>query len=159
MSFVDRHMARHRRKDEEAGGEGLGVIETRKKLWRDTDGNIVSKRPGEPDAGKTRKKHATESISSGQTTLIDGYGTRMAPSALHAEPLSPPRSMMSAESFERLSQQLPVLADDHDFIEPASGQDMLDFLANASWGSQTSASLNIQDDMPLDDLFNPDTGR
>ena len=38
-------MLRHQQKDEEAGGEGLGVVCTRKRLWRDADGNIVTKRP------------------------------------------------------------------------------------------------------------------
>ena len=41
----DRHLIRHKQKDEEAGGVGLGVVETRKRLWRDADGNIVHKRP------------------------------------------------------------------------------------------------------------------
>lgn len=37
-------MARHKEKDDEAGGEGLGVLATRKRLWRDSDGNIVNAR-------------------------------------------------------------------------------------------------------------------
>lgn len=37
-------MARHKEKDDEAGGEGLGVLATRKRLWRDVDGNIVNAR-------------------------------------------------------------------------------------------------------------------
>ena len=37
-------MARHKEKDDEAGGEGLGVLATRKRLWRDADGNIVNAR-------------------------------------------------------------------------------------------------------------------
>ncbi|PVH80061.1 hypothetical protein DL98DRAFT_460308 [Cadophora sp. DSE1049] len=42
--LLDRHMARHKEKDDEAGGEGLGVLATRKRLWRDSDGNIVNAR-------------------------------------------------------------------------------------------------------------------
>ena len=37
-------MNRHKEKDDEAGGEGLGVLATRKRLWRDADGNIVNAR-------------------------------------------------------------------------------------------------------------------
>ena len=37
-------MSRHKEKDDEAGGEGLGVLATRKRLWRDTDGKIVNAR-------------------------------------------------------------------------------------------------------------------
>jgi len=38
-------MARHRQKDEEAGAEGCGVLNTRKRMWKDADGNIVTKKP------------------------------------------------------------------------------------------------------------------
>jgi hypothetical protein len=171
-------MARHRQKDEEAGGEGLGVVETRKKLWRDADGNIVSKRPapsesegegqnpsqrsdGERDGRRpASKKHA-----------VDPSGTTaMATTALHAEPLSPPGSLRSAaesSSFDQHQQhQLPELPDDQEgFMDPmtatTAGQDMFDFLANSSWGSQTSSTLNMPgsaENMPFDDMFNPDTG-
>lgn len=37
-------MARHKEKDDEAGGEGLGVLATRKRLWRDASGAIVNAR-------------------------------------------------------------------------------------------------------------------
>lgn len=37
-------MARHKEKDDEAGGEGLGVLATRKRLWRDSNGTIVNAR-------------------------------------------------------------------------------------------------------------------
>ncbi len=184
---LDRHMARHQQKDKEAGGEGLGVVETRKKLWRDADGNIVSKRPvpgdseGESQSRSGRrdgdrdsrpppsKKHAAD--LSGTTTLeTNPIATQQMP--LHAEPLSPPRSMLSAaesSSYEHQEQhQLPELSDDHEgFMDPmapttTSGQhDMFDFLANSSWGSQPSSTLNMlgsAENMPFDDMFNPDTG-
>jgi hypothetical protein len=38
-------MARHRQRDLEAGGEGLGIVETRKRLWEDIDGTVVKNRP------------------------------------------------------------------------------------------------------------------
>ncbi len=37
-------MSRHREKDAEAGGEGMGKLQTRKRLWRDSDGTVVAKR-------------------------------------------------------------------------------------------------------------------
>ena len=42
---VERHMARHTQRDLEAGGEGLGVVETRKRLWQAIDGTVVKNRP------------------------------------------------------------------------------------------------------------------
>ena len=46
---TDRHLMRHKQKDEEAGGIGLGVVETRKRSWRDVEGNLVTKRPSLPE--------------------------------------------------------------------------------------------------------------
>ncbi len=155
-TLVDRHMTRHRQKDEEAGGEGLGVIETRKRLWRDSEGNIVSKRPAESDACKSATKKQTVGLNvQGQQIFADDFNNQM---ALHAAPLSPPGSMRSAESMDQFSHQLPELPEDHDFIDSTSGPDMFDFLANSSWGSHPSG-MNMQLDAPFDDMFNPDTGK
>ena len=147
---IDRHMARHKQKDEEAGGEGLGVIESRKKLWRDKDGKIVSKRPSQVDSSdQPAKKKATQPQNNGFPDQT----------ALHAEPLSPPKSMRSAESFDHMTGQMPEL-DYHDFAEPLPGPDMFDFLANSSWGIQPmQASLNSQNGMSFEDPFNADTGK
>jgi hypothetical protein len=50
-------MARHKEKDDEAGGEGLGVLATRKRLWRDAEGNIVNaRRPSYTQEGAKRRQ-------------------------------------------------------------------------------------------------------
>ena len=50
-------MARHKEKDDEAGGEGLGVLATRKRLWRDVDGSIVNaRRPSYTQEGAKRRQ-------------------------------------------------------------------------------------------------------
>lgn len=153
-------MARHRQKDEEAGGEGLGVIESRKKLWRDAEGNIVNKRPAQGEACRvSAKKQATDGNyphHTGSTITTEGCNPQ---TMIDAEPLSPPKSMLSAESLDHFSHQLPELPDDQDFIDHTAGPDMFDFLANSSWGSHTSSSLGIPGEMPMDDMFNPDTGK
>jgi hypothetical protein len=38
-------LRRHREKDDEAGGEGLGVLGTRKRCWRDEEGRVTKVRP------------------------------------------------------------------------------------------------------------------
>lgn len=43
-------MNRHKQKDEEAGGEGSGTLNTRKRMWKDIDGRIVQKKPTEHQA-------------------------------------------------------------------------------------------------------------
>lgn len=150
-------MARHKQKDEEAGGEGLGVIESRKKLWRDKDGKIVNKRPSQMDSSdQPAKRKAGQPQKVDDEFDNDGFPDQ---TALHAEPLSPPKSMRSAESFDHMSGQMPEL-DYHDFAEPLPGPDMFDFLANSSWGIQPmQTSLNSQNGMPFEDPFNPDTGK
>ena len=56
-AFPDRHMARHKEKDDEAGGPGLGILATRKRLWRDSDGKIVnSRRPSYTQEGAKRRQ-------------------------------------------------------------------------------------------------------
>lgn len=42
---VERHMNRHKQKDEEAGGDGTGTLNTRKRMWKDHEGRIVQKKP------------------------------------------------------------------------------------------------------------------
>jgi len=55
--LLDRHMARHKEKDEEAGGEGLGILATRKRLWRDSNGNIVNaRRPSYTQEGSKKRQ-------------------------------------------------------------------------------------------------------
>ncbi|TVY14002.1 hypothetical protein LARI1_G008088, partial [Lachnellula arida] len=55
--LLDRHMSRHKEKDDEAGGPGLGILATRKRLWRDTDGKIVnSRRPSYTQEGPKRRQ-------------------------------------------------------------------------------------------------------
>ena len=50
-------MARHKERDNEAGGEGLGVLATRKRLWRDATGNIVNaRRPSYTQEGSKKKQ-------------------------------------------------------------------------------------------------------
>lgn len=53
-------MERHAQKDKEAGGEGLGVLVTRKRCWRDENGNITTKRPASSVAAVGRALEARQ---------------------------------------------------------------------------------------------------
>lgn len=66
-------MARHKEKDDEAGGPGLGVLATRKRLWRDSDGNIVnSRRPSyTQESAKRRQLSRSERKSSNASSADD----------------------------------------------------------------------------------------
>lgn len=64
-------MARHREKDAEAGGEGLGVLATRKRLWKDADGNIVNaRRPTYTQEGTKRRQISRTPRKSFRSTTI-----------------------------------------------------------------------------------------
>jgi len=71
--LLDRHMARHKEKDDEAGGEGLGILATRKRLWRDADGNIVNaRRPSyTQDGAKRRQVSRTDRKGSSDSSKSD----------------------------------------------------------------------------------------
>jgi hypothetical protein len=161
-------MLRHKEKDDEAGGEGLGRLQTRKRLWRDSTGAVVAKRRPEHEKKKNNPSSSPkvpriprESIDSGSHFSPQDNG-----------PLSPPRSLRDhapVEIGETDHSQIPHV--------PTSAEDMwpmptatedggievqtvpiesFDFLCNASWGSE--AQDNTTSNILYNDLFAPDTG-
>lgn len=50
---LERHMNRHRQRDQEAGGPGCGTLDTRKRSWKAPDGSVVQKRPRQEPAEAT----------------------------------------------------------------------------------------------------------
>lgn len=79
-------MERHAQKDKEAGGEGLGVLVTRKRCWRDENGNITTKRPASSVAAVGRalearqRKQDDSDDESGSGSGGDGAGGPISPS-------------------------------------------------------------------------------
>jgi hypothetical protein len=150
-------MARHKEKDDEAGGEGLGVLATRKRLWRDADGNIVNtRRPN-------RQEHARRRQLAAKTTKVKDAKQQND----EAAPPSPPTSNTSSSSSRNAEpasennvpqDSWPPMEIDPLLTNDDSG-DSLDFLCNASWGSQTFPTfMGASEDLPYDDIFKPDTG-
>lgn len=150
-------MARHKEKDDEAGGEGLGFLATRKRLWRDADGNIVN----------TRRPHHTQK----RQRAIDAARDQ----EVHAQgeaPPSPPTSNPSTSSHNHMHPQAYQSEENHNLLQDESADwpildidtapplqveaDPYDFLCNASWGTQPFQGLmNNQhdDELPFDDIF------
>jgi hypothetical protein len=155
-------MARHKEKDDEAGGEGLGHLATRKRLWRDGSGNIVNaRRPYQQDGPKRRQ------LTSSEERKPPGESPRSIEIA--AAPPSPPTSIPSTGSsrqnvhLESPADQL-LLQDPWPPMDPAllatSETDQFDFLCNASWGAQPYPTfMGASSDLPYDDIFKPDTGK
>lgn len=92
LGFVERHMERHAQKDKEAGGEGLGVLVTRKRCWLDENGNITTKRPASSVAAAGRalearqQKQDDSGDESGSGSCEDSAGGPMSPSYSESSP-------------------------------------------------------------------------
>ena len=165
-TFPDRHMMRHKEKDEEAGGEGLGILQTRKRLWRDSSGAVVAKR-------RQEYEKSNRSSSRSKSTSTAANSTEKSPSAAFNEmnaPISPPGSSLGHSSLEPESVSSAELnlghqastddmwnmtMDDDSF--PMPNLDSYDFLCNASWGTQVQEKSST--DLLYNDMFAPDTGK
>jgi hypothetical protein len=168
MPFADRHMARHKEKDDEAGGEGMGRLQTRKRLWRDSTGAVVTKR---------RPEHAKRGVSSTPASkrlkIRDhSFESTNGFSSQKDVPMSPPPS-----TGEHISNRLDVARSSEVAREPPQATDLwpvfsedatlreddgvamesFEFLCNASWGSQSQESTSS--DLLYNDFFAPDTGK
>jgi hypothetical protein len=153
-------LARHRQKDEEAGGYGLGVVETRKRMWRDAEGNIVTKRPTLPNNNpSTTFQQNGPSLENqhSEDSSINTHIPRLDDSLLT------PRSTGSYSSNNRqqISPRASASAGQWDTnlaTNFTSDPEMCDFLNNSSWGTQQQQPISAMTSNPFDDMFNPDTG-
>ncbi|OJD29075.1 c2h2 finger domain transcription factor [Diplodia corticola] len=176
--LLERHMQRHRQKDEEAGAEGAGVLNTRKRMWKDQDGNIVTKRP---NLGKNRSAAPSSaqhgrSLSTSTTASIEDAVRVLGGDAPISPPISSTHSSQSDDYGRRSSDACDATTDPttveawvfpplelspgpepHAYpeLEPLAHETER-FWSNAS-GLQTSSLRNLSDDVPYDDIFNPDT--
>jgi len=91
-------MARHKEKDDEAGGEGLGVLATRKRLWRDANGNIVNaRRPSYTQEGAKRRQ-INRVEKKPRTTPVERKMTMTTRGQTHLKALLSPTIPMSRHS-------------------------------------------------------------
>lgn len=179
-------MARHKEKDLEAGGEGLGKLLTRKRLWKDSTGAIVSKRRPEHEKGRKRPAAESELSPSHQSqnrNALKETAFLLAPTPQKDAPISPSRSLepisngsdvgepfvggaMPMASVESAQMAMPPSMDDQwpmpnsmdEMPFEDAGFDSYEFLCNASWGALPPRS-DPSPDLPYDDIFAPDTGR
>lgn len=146
-------MLRHQQKDAEAGGEGLGIVCTRKRLWRDADGNIVTKRP-------RSMQHSNASTASFEDMASNDQDNHP---QVYEPPVSPPPSLSSAEA--RMQDDFSCFVAPEDLqtgvdFPPLmdTGNETIDFFVESPWNSQPidpvpAASNNVD----YNELFQPDT--
>lgn len=167
IPITDRHMARHKEKDDEAGGEGLGRLQTRKRLWRDSTGAVVTKR---------RPEHEKRSVSSSPTSKrlkVRDHSSDSTNAFLAQKevPKSPPHSTSEYQSYRldgtrpseatgeprQTTESWPAFSEASTLPEDdAAAAESFEFLYNASWGSHPQKSSTT------DVLYNggsgPDSG-
>jgi hypothetical protein len=159
-------MVRHKEKDAEAGGEGLGRLQTRKKLWRDSTGAVVSKRRPEHEK-KNRSSAPPNKRLKAQDPFLESDNAvpipRDVPSSqgsAHGHGSTRSGEIGSAEIVRESSQpdeMWPAFSEDAALpADEGAGVESYEFLCNASWGSQSQESTSP--DILYHDFFAPDTG-
>ncbi|KAF1935259.1 hypothetical protein EJ02DRAFT_471332 [Clathrospora elynae] len=156
-------MTRHRQKDEEAGAEGCGILHTRKRMWKDAEGKIVTKKPTLPNEIQ-RNQPLPRTQSEDPFQSLPDFTSFSA----HEQdiPISPPISNNAS---------LTHSWDDHDSgiginYRPAtldpntlSASDSYSPIDQRFWSTDIIQpqpdpfASTAFDDAPFDEIFNPDT--
>lgn len=154
---IARHMVRHAKRDEEAGGPGLGVLETRKRTRRTPNGTIVT-RPAKRQArnGTSSKNADLSSHISVDSTYEPNNGSTEPEDYPQGAPVSPPQSArLSIDHHSDLDVNesdpllVPLLGGPYEpYVEPIPRQFGA---ADGSW--RVSAPTEMDGD-----LFSMDTG-
>ncbi|KAL4936963.1 hypothetical protein BDV06DRAFT_232907 [Aspergillus oleicola] len=119
--LLSRHMSRHAKKDAEAGGDGKGILETRKRMKRAEDGSIIVR----PPKRQSRHRQTQAPLSSASQSV------RSSPEHNPQAPVSPPGSADDPLSISLdgtdLTDPDPLLAPMmpppfEPYIEPIPGQ-------------------------------------
>lgn len=149
-------MQRHRQKDAEAGGEGLGNLATRKRLWKDSDGRVVN----------SSRVHKPATTSSSSTVAAKDQVENVVVDDLNYALMSPPTSTSSGGGLEQMENdpqtkftypEAPWKEMDMSFVPPSEVND-LDFWGDSSWANQPfQAVMGMPGDLPDNELTYPDT--
>jgi len=152
-------MARHRQRDTEAGGgEGSGVLNTRKRQWKDPQGNLVTSRP-------TKNPRARRQLSEQVETINQSHNEQ-------SNLISPPASCDTLENKTH-SYYTTTDCDFSDnsgfgnnygdgFVITESVPHEQDLASDSFWPPAMVYPSTINTDpaslVPFHDIFNPDTG-
>lgn len=170
-------MARHRQKDEEAGAEGCGILNTRKRMWKDADGNIVAKKPALENANVNASASQPLSAprSSTSSSSEDPLQSLSDFAAFHhhneGAPISPPISHNASLGHSTLDDHDSGIASGYPPTLDANALSTSDSFSPSAidqqfWSSnlpqpqpepEPFATTTTFDDAPFDDIFNPDT--
>ncbi|KAH8732674.1 hypothetical protein GQ44DRAFT_765760 [Phaeosphaeriaceae sp. PMI808] len=155
-------MTRHRQKDEEAGAGGCGVLNTRKRMWKDLEGEIVTKKPT-----LSNDSHTLEHPPQSQNEDVFQFQpvTDLTPFGNQHEhegaPISPPvsnnsRNQLWDDQDSSLGSGYPHTTLDSNTLPTSSSYSQLD---QQLWSQPQLEPLSstVFDDASFDAIFNPDT--
>ncbi|KAF2705081.1 hypothetical protein K504DRAFT_484812 [Pleomassaria siparia CBS 279.74] len=172
--LLDRHMARHRQKDDEAGAAGHGVLNTRKRMWKDADGNIVTKKPTlNKDVGERSQSpydhHHHHNPLQQLSDFVPFQHHHQQQQHHEGAPISPPTSHDPSSLGQSIGSSdhdntvyPPDTLDASNLSNPAYSPD----LDQRFWSAELPQPEpepepfivgTAFDDAPLEDIFNPDT--
>ncbi|KAL5114757.1 hypothetical protein ACEQ8H_007374 [Pleosporales sp. CAS-2024a] len=160
--LLDRHMTRHRQKDEEAGAEGCGILNTRKRMWKDAEGRIVTKKPTLPN---DIQKPSNPPQSPRDKLLPSSIDFLPFPNQPDGAPISPPISNNSQNhSWEdhdsALRNLYPATTLDPNTLTSSDSYSPIDqrfWSAELAQPQPEPLIAAVFDDAPFDEIFNPDT--
>ena len=156
-------MSRHRQKDEEAGAEGCGVLNTRKRMWKDAEGKIVTKKPAlSTHASNSQPASSPQSESRLQSLADFAYfntheqGLPISPPTSHNPSLS--HSVEDHDSGIGINYQ-PAGLDPKNLSaqDPFSPIDQRFWSAGITQPQPDPFASTAFNDASFEDIFNPDT--
>ncbi len=144
-------MNRHRQKDLEAGGDGCGTLDTRKRAWKAPDGAVVEKRPHPSDRAQASPK-PSEGRANNRAALTSVTRRQQSrPAHTQVEPPSSPISEVESEQGRFLAEQHgnSIEASLEESVRPSNthtsfftfGQPGIAASSNQSWIDTALASL------------------
>lgn len=120
-------MARHKEKDDEAGGEGLGVLATRKRLWRDSNGQIVNaRRPSYTPEGPKRRSITRVEKRASKPNAMDRERKMMRGRAMMASLPSPTTTIPMSRNGSVASPSIAVGTGKYEYPDPEAPSKMED---------------------------------
>ncbi|KAI9739659.1 MAG: hypothetical protein M1834_006377 [Cirrosporium novae-zelandiae] len=165
--LLARHMDRHTKKDQEAGGYGRGVLMTRRRMFRNANGEIIS-RPGERHARKNAARQTPPSSTAHSDSHSQHDQDQEQDSQQGQVPISPSKSPQAVfeeqspiashsqgefmPSPEDHAMTSSMLASGMDTGFSTTGSEYFEHAAVEQW-----ATLDHPSDIPdNNDMFNPD---
>lgn len=158
-------MERHAQKDREAGGEGLGILVTRKRCWRDEDGRITTKRPASSAAALARAQARRSAESSNRSCsasdsdrsrseLPEPHGQHDCTARWSTRSISP-GAVPSRSTPERRTSRPPIVPGHPSPVLPTQGVIAAEALLNQPPPGRIGDVLACQTD--FEELFSVDT--